>query len=68
MRYKTVEELQPIDDHIIVDNRTHMVVNVVFYQDGIIELATYDKVARKHDTYWFPRGVILKIDPRKDYR
>lgn len=68
MSYKAVEDLQPIDDYIIVNNRTQMVVNVVLHQDGIVELATYDKRARQHDMFCFPYGVILKLDARKDYQ
>jgi hypothetical protein len=66
MRYKAVEELQPIEDYIIINHRTYMVVNISLFQD-MVELAVYDKIARKHDTFWFPYNVILKIDARKDY-
>lgn len=65
MRYKAVEDLQPISDHIYINHRNQMVVNVILYSE-VVELAVYDKIAQKHDTYWFPYGVILKVDGSKN--
>lgn len=66
MAYKPVEELDPLYDYIIINNCTSMVVCVTLMEHGVVEVGSYDKRAKKHHTYYYPRGVQLKLDPRKD--